>query len=327
MPTRSTLVVAPYIGEFGWELMNWQGRVRRVIAESRHERVVICAEPDRRPIYVQSPRDDRVVFCPVHKLDMPGHRNEDHRVHDDGTPVDAEMLRRAVESSVWQALRGTGVSAANADLMLPSMDGTLWTTGNGQQEFVDLRVACPIEHDIVLVPRIRSLAEERNRPTAWWEEIAQRLEARGARVAIYQPRMDAAIRQLSGARLAIGASTGGLHLAALCRCPHYVWGCGNEDRWTSIGMSNRQRYETMWNPFGTPCRYDECGWQPSMTHVVDNAMLALESIGIQAGRSAPSWSLRPMWRVRRTLARMITPGRGFNCVPWRVRTFVREHLV
>lgn len=327
MPTRSTLVVAPYIGEFGWELMNWQGRVRRTIAESSHDRVVICAEPDRRSIYTQKPQDERVVFCPIHKLDLPGHRNEDHRVSDDGRPVDVESLRRGIESAVWRALAGTGITSGNADLMMPSMDGAVWSTGSGQQRFVDLRVTCPIESDIVLVPRLRSLADERNRPMAWWHELKAMFEARGARVAIYQPQLGEAIRQLSGTRLAVGASTGGLHLAALCRCPHYVWGCGGEDRWTRLGMSNRQRYETLWNPFGTRCRYDECGWQPPMTHVVDHAMRALDEIGVQVGRRALGWSLRPMWRVRRTLAWLTGPGGGFEHMPWRVKSFVREHLV
>jgi hypothetical protein len=322
-----TLVVAPYVGEFGWELMNWQARVRWVVARGGHRRVVICAEADRRVLYAQSNTGGRVVFCPIPPFDVPGHRNEDHRLDGNGDPIGPDVLRGMVVLFVQEACTRLGVRFEEATLLAPDYQSTIWPTSASHQTFVSLRVRQPIVTDIVLVPRVRQLAGERNQPQSWWDELAGRLRDEGLSVETYRPRLDDAVRQLSQARLAIGASTGGLHLASLCQCPHYVWGCGAEARWTRLGITNRQRYETIWNPFGTPCRYDECGWRPPLPHVIDEARRALDAIGMASGLTEPGWSLKPKWRVKRGLARLLQPDGSVSLWPWRVRNLVREHIV
>ncbi|MFH1416841.1 MAG: hypothetical protein ABII12_00940 [Planctomycetota bacterium] len=322
-----TLIVALYPGEFGWELMNWQGRVRWTIAHGGYDRVVICARADRRALYACGDHNSRVVFCPVSDADLPGHRNEDHRVNAEGRAVDATVLRTLLKQQVGTACEPLGVSPAEATLLLPPCDGTLWPTARTHQVFTDLRVRQEVKTDILVVPRIRILAAERNMTAAWWEDLAGRLRDDGLSVETYEPRLDEAIRQLSRARLAIGASTGGLHLASLCRCPHYVWGCGGEARWTRMGITNRQRYETIWNPLGTPCRYDECGWRPSIEHIVDESRRALDQLGLEGGTSQPGLSLKPKWRVKRRLARLLEHDGRWTVWPWRVRELVREHFV
>lgn len=92
-------------------------------------------------------------------------------------------------------------------------------------------------------------------------------------------------------------------------------------------ITNRQRYETVWNPLGTPCRYDECGWQPSMGHVVDQARRALDEIGLRAGRGVDSHWIKPKWRVKRRLARMMERSPQQSFWPWRVQNLVRQRLV
>lgn len=322
-----TLVVVPYVGEFGWELMNWQGRVRWVVDQGAHERVIICAKPDRRWIYKQPGREADCVFCPVGSMDLPGRPNEDHRVDDARRAILAATVRHIVERVTHQACAQAGVDTREAELLAPDYAGSLWPTTRSHQLFVPLRVRQPVTVDIVLVPRRRELASERNQPEAWWEDLAAQLERHGLSVETYASRLDEAVQQLSRARLAVGASTGGLHLASLCQCPHYVWGSGRESRWTPLGITNRQRYETVWNPFGTPCLYDESGWRPSMARVVDTARRALDEIGLVSGRSIPAWSLKPKWRIKRQLAGLLTPGPVRRLVPWRVRELVRERMV
>jgi len=327
MARGRTLVVAPYVGEFGWELMNWQGRVRHLARRGGHERVVVCAQPDRRPLYADVRSNGRIVFCPLPTVTLPGRANDDHRVDEGGLALPVSELRRAVESVVSQAGETVGISTRDAEMLLPSYRSTIWPTGRTSQCFTNLRVPCDISTDIVLIPRLRALASERNRPESWWFELAERLRGCGLVVETYEPRVDRAILQLSRARLAIGASTGGLHLASLCGCPHYVWGSGPERRWTSMQITNRQRYETVWNPLGTPCRYDECGWQPSMEHVVDQARRALDEIGLKTGRRVGSDWIKPTWRVKRRLARMMETSGRHSIWPWRVQRLVRQRLV
>jgi hypothetical protein len=323
-----TLIVAPYVGEFGWELMNWQGRVRWLAANGAYQWVVICAETDRRPLYVQPESKGQVVFCPVPRVAAPGHRNEDHRVDDEGRAIDPDRLRWIVKTQALEACRRLEVRAGDAELLMPDYGSTIWPTTPSHQLFVSLRVRQSSTIDVVLVPRLRRLGLERNRPMSWWEEAAERLRSCGLSVEMYRPRLDEAVRQLSRARLAVGASTGGLHLASLCGCPHYVWGSGAEARWTSLGITNRQRYETVWNPLGTACRYDECGWQPAMGYVVDQTRRALDDVGLAPGcQSSPAWSLKPKWRIKRHLARLLGPGRADCLWPWRIRNLVRERIV
>jgi len=51
---------------------------------------------------------------------------------------------------------------------------------------------------------------------------------------------------LRGAGVAIGPSSGPMHLASICGCPHVVW-CDHANM--------RKRYEVAWNPFRTPVKY------------------------------------------------------------------------
>ncbi|MBX3395238.1 MAG: hypothetical protein KF841_07705 [Phycisphaerae bacterium] len=326
MSRGNTLIIPPYPGEFGWELMNWQGRVRRVIRESDSARVYVVAPPDRRALYSDL-IDGRVVrFCPMPRHEWTGDANDDHRIDGSGSAIPPSTLESELRQATAGHLAILGVHTEGATWYMPGFRSELCPATCAEQDFVSLRKQPDTRTDVVLVPRGRALASERNQPETWWQELAERLRKRGLSVAMYAGRMDRAILQLSGARLAAGASTGGLHLASLCGCPHYVWGAGAEERWTAIRMTNRQRYETVWNPLGTPCIYDEVGWRPSLEHATAGILRAIQKIGASRyGEARRSMGAR--WRVRRGLARVLEPGAGRNVVPWRVREFVRNHLV
>ena len=322
-----TLVAVPYVGEFGWELMNWQGRVRWLTIHGGYEQTVVCAPRDRRALYATPKLRPDIGFHPVTLLDLPGRANDDHRVDETGRAILADELRKITESAARQAMADFGLEEHETVFLSPDYRSELWTTNGGRQVFTELRHDVPIETDVVLVPRHRALAPERNQPDDWWEELAARLRNRGLSVEVYAPWFEEAVRQLSRARLAVGASTGGLHLASLCRCPHYVWGSGPEVRWTRLGITNRQRYETIWNPFGTPCRYDEGGWQPPLEYVEEQVFRSLEEIGLARGPGRRGWSLKPQWRFKRGLARLLDSEGIGGRVPWRVREIVRQRVV
>ena len=322
-----TLVAVPYLGEFGWELMNWQGRVRWLAVHGGYEQVIVCMSPDRQALYAMPKIQDRVAYCPASLLDLPGRANDDHRLDERGQPIGVEDLRTIAVSAARRACAAAKLDVSDATFLTPDYRSGLWPTNNGHQIFAELHQRATIDIDVVLAPRQRSLAPERNQPAEWWEELAGRLRNRGLTVQIYAAWFTEAVRQLSRARLAAGASTGGLHLASLCRCPHYVWGSGPEARWTRLNITNRQRYETIWNPFGTPCRYDECGWRPTLEHVEAETLRFLESIGVNRGERRLAWSFKPQWRIKRRLARLLEPGPMRGIVPWRLRQLVQEKVV
>lgn len=53
---------------------------------------------------------------------------------------------------------------------------------------------------------------------------------------------------IAAAKCVIGPSSGPIHLASLCKCPHVTW-------ITSVHHTLRKRYEKLWNPFDTPIRF------------------------------------------------------------------------
>ena len=63
------------------------------------------------------------------------------------------------------------------------------------------------------------------------------------------------------AKLCIGVSSGPMHLASMCGCPHVVWTDAKYQK--AIGGTNKDRYEKIWNPFKTPVKVpDKEGWLP-----------------------------------------------------------------
>lgn len=322
-----TLLVTPYLGEFGWELMNWQGRVRRLVVAGGYRRVLICAPADRHALYADLDGEFGAIFCPVERMELAGEANEDHRVDHTGSPISGDVLREIAVSLAQRATRHLGLHDDEVEVLCPDYRSGIWPTHPDAQQFSELRVPSNLTTDVVLIPRHRRLAAERNSSIHWWDELASRLNGRGLVVEVYSTPLSQAIVQVSRTRLAAGASTGGLHLASLCGCPHLVWGSGAEVRWTRMGITNRQRYETLWNPLGTACEYDECGWQPDVVYVEERILGALERIGLRRDATIATWALRPKWRLKRRLARLIEAADGRTIWPWRLRNMVRERLV
>ena len=88
---------------------------------------------------------------------------------------------------------------------------------------------------------------------------------------------DSALCFLSDAKLCIGPSSGPMHLASLCGCPHIVW--TDSKKWNLGGKkgTNRERYEIAWNPFKTEAIViDQYGWKPNPDIVLDEVKKFLE---------------------------------------------------
>jgi len=66
---------------------------------------------------------------------------------------------------------------------------------------------------------------------------------------------------LASAKVCVGTSSGPMHLASFCGCPHVVI-TGREYQ-KAIKTTNRKRYEKLWNPFKTVCTVlDKHRWNP-----------------------------------------------------------------
>jgi len=320
--TARIAVAPPYPGEFGWELMNWQARLRHLLDHLRLQKLIVCAPADRRALY----DDPRITEVPVEEKIFTGHACDDRRIGEFGSPTSVDELSATAVESARRSLQAGGIDlpldrADEVTVIMPEYRGKLWPTTPGFQRFVSLARTDERSKptvDVVLMPRTRGAAADRNQPTTWWTELRERLESRGLSVAFAPNNLPDSIAMLSHCGLAAGGSTGGLHLASLCETPHLVWGPDDASRWTAWEFTNRQRYETIWNPLGTPMEYAPLGWRPDVATAATLITKALHRIGRghMPARLRQRWQLA--WRMRRFCMNW-SYGENAECVPWRLR--------
>ncbi len=250
-----TLFAGPWVGEFGWELLNWQGFLRKL--SRNYVRTIVCCRKGSAALYADF--TDSFVF---HELR--------------GTP-EANALRESPDKTAMDALLSNIPHGAN---WLRPLGYQPWS----RQEFI--RFGTPREDltcDIVFHPRGRGFGTDRNWPAHKWSSLIGKLHDQGYRISciglpgqtldIEGPftdyrglPLDKTMDLLASARLVLGPSSGPMHLAALCGTPHLVW--TDKGRYAR-GRTNRDKYEWWWNPLGTPVRVlDEDGFDPSVERVL-----------------------------------------------------------
>ena len=283
----------------------------------------MVGSPGRAAFYADMPLD-------YHEADLshlPGQAYEDRRV-DGGVPLPAQVIHECAApliEPVEAALRAAGHEVCRAQ---PGYDGTLWPSHSGAQHFVAYGRKLPLNAmpTVLLVRRTRAYRSANNWPAAMWDELAQRLAAEGIHTEDYPAEAEAAIRALNTCDLAVGQSTGGMHLAALCRCPRLVWSLEHY-LWSPLEITNRQRYETYWNPLGSPTIVREVARMPELDQAVVQVRSALRAIGRRNAGSLSSLAWRLRWHLRTQLVRHVLEPRRHARWPWPIQRLLREHVL
>jgi len=244
-----TLFAGPWVGEFGWELMNWQGFLRKLAP--RYQRVIVSCRAGQEALYA-----DFAHEFVLH--DIRGEANCNRLLRLD-TP---EELARVL------ALVPPG-----ADLLRP-----LGSQPHERQHFVKFGVArTDLATDIVIHPRGRDHGSDRNWSRENWQRLFELLAPLGLRIGCIglsnatqklegdfielrdRPLLET-LDVLASTRLVVGPSSGPMHLASLCGTPHLVW--ADLQRYAR-GQTSRIKYESTWNPLGTKALVlDQWGFQP-----------------------------------------------------------------
>ncbi|NWG32759.1 MAG: hypothetical protein HXY29_14890 [Rhodocyclaceae bacterium] len=319
------LLTAPYVGEIGWELMAWQARVRLLFHRGGFDRLVVLGSAGKEAFYQDMPLDYR----PVEPAGLPGVAYEDRRLLPDNQPMSRSELRAFVEPAVRAAAGELAQSGCQTHILCPPYAGKPWPCDRRHQRFIRFQSPHPDPRGapwVVLVPRTRGFGAA-NWTAAQWEELAGSLDGVGVGISTLPCEAAAAIEMLSACDLAVGQSTGGLHLASLCGCPHLVWAAEPSRLWTPWSITNRQRYQTFWNPLGTPVEFRPVGELPTPAQAAEWTLRALERIGRRTGRAAPRAQFRCTWHWRRWLAKRVLPARPLRYCPWPVQRLVRYRLV
>jgi len=72
---------------------------------------------------------------------------------------------------------------------------------------------------------------------------------------------------MASSRMIVGTSSGPMHLASLCGCQQVVFSDRRLQK--CIGGTNRDRYKTVWNPYGVAVKVmDEDNWNPPVKKVI-----------------------------------------------------------
>lgn len=255
------IVAGPWIGEFGWELMSWQGALRK-LADVRE--VIVCCRRGHTVLY-----EDFAKTFVEHDLDV---RRPDCY---NGTIADQDAYSRLISR-----LLELGPNA-KPNSLIPTETQKFIKYGTPDRTPEN-------RYDIIIHARAPLNDAKRAWPPEKWEALTELLMDHNLRMAAigtqaYYPKITADLRNIplretmdliAGATMVIGPSSGPMHLASLCGTPHIVW--TDNKVWPMAKMNNRQRYEKAWNPFNTPCKVlDDAGWDPTVESV---ASLVLQGV-------------------------------------------------
>lgn len=244
-----TLFAGPWVGEFGWELMHWQGFLRKLAP--RYRKVVVSCRAGQEALYADF----------AHEFVL----------HDVRGTADCNRLLQV--DNPQELERVLALVPAGADLLRP-----LGAQPHSRQIFRKFGTSRQeLSTDILIHPRGRGHGSDRNWSRGNWESLLELLAPLGLKVGCIG--LSSATQSLSGdflelrdrplsetldvmasTRLVVGPSSGPMHLASLCGTPHLVW--TDKTRYAR-GLTNRTKYERTWNPHGAHALVlEEWGFQP-----------------------------------------------------------------
>lgn len=257
------LVTDICISEMGWELMEWQGHVRKLAENFKY--VVVSSARAFQPFYA----DFADRFIPH---DIKGER-DCHRMRP-GSITNMEEVKRAraeIEAVRAELVR-TGYDVTRVQ-SIPKKKGK--AVGERRpiehQKFIRFGDAANAALDLDVIIHARNRISDfksggDNYPLEQWLELLdlvrkmgfENVGAIGTKEAALAPDGTVDLRdtdlqivmdQLAAAKFALGPSSGPMHLASLCGTPHAVWATDRHQE--VIQHRNKDRYLTYWNPLKT----------------------------------------------------------------------------
>jgi hypothetical protein len=262
----------PWVGEFGWEVMMWQGYVRSEVLKNKYEEVIIIGRASSKYLY----HDILSQYIPLDiegntTCDLCNGKNYDFMTESFGVgtyfkpqrfltlPYHDSMRNVQHEYPIryeWPFSRQTFIKYGTASIGVDILIHLRWTNKCG--------------------------SSNRNWPVEKWIRLVELLSNKNLSVAcIGKPgysrfipgtvnKMGIDLESLSNlmvsSKVLVGPSSGPMHFGSLCGIPHVV--ITPED--------NRIRYETAWNPFNTKnSLVINENWNPEVVEVYNSIMLQL----------------------------------------------------
>lgn len=248
-----TLLAGPWVGEFGWELFEWQSFLR--YRSQNYDKVIVSSRPGHEIIY----KDFADEFIPY-------------------------------ESSSQDCCGWTNYTTKLDESKFSNIKYTDWIKPGkylkGKQRFESYgNIGAHRWFDVVLHARHVTPSKNYLKPhkqksqrngfgITEWRKISRFLaENNKTACSIGLPKSSMWVEgtmdlrgislfdladALTNSKLCIGPSSGPMHFASLCQCPHLVW----------TSSKNIDKYKTKWNPFNTKVfLHIDDSWHPSIQDI------------------------------------------------------------
>jgi hypothetical protein len=255
---KKILIAGPDIGmEFGWMLMRWQAKIRYMSGNfdetyviTTHDRMFAYEDFAKQYIRITSDyqpdmwrlRDCEITYLHPNKVLCQSVGN------DKFVKFGKKIVKFNEINNKTEMLRCIAVH------MRKKQDGREWGESKWQEFFEGLQK----ETKLPVISIGSNLWV--HKAHKYWENQSQDI--------------------LASSVLCIGPSSGAMHLASLCGCEHLVW--TDNKKW-NLGFkkgTNRERYETAWNPLNTPVTViDSHGWNPPVDVILNETRRILKRKG------------------------------------------------
>jgi len=267
---KKVLLIGPWIGEFGWLLMRWQGRCRKYALDNRSKYHKIIVSTLKGTELLFSDYADEII----------------HSKYDKNCEC---WMTRGLGDPRFSETEFTNIQKRHPSCKIEWYRPTKETTAMSMEDQQFLQLGCSTKsrkYDLLIHARNCNKRKTGNRdwPISKWLEVTEYFKKKIKIASIGSPKLSTHVGYtddlrgkpleiladyVASSRLIAGPSSGPMHFASLCKTPHLVW--TDSRRWGGAKGTNKHRYEKSWNPLGTKCRVlDDCNWQPQVSVVIRN---------------------------------------------------------
>ena len=275
-----SLIVGPWLGEFGWELMTWQAMLRYITTINLYDKIIVVTKPGHQYLYED--------FC-TNFVNMNPEGKPDGYFFNGEVPKLNQVVVKAIAKKYEIPVNTIQVISPDKWVMTKDIGRIFKRYGSSLSSS---------EYDVVIHARNRQETHHkvRNWPTGKWIDYVTTLKDMQPNIEIAcigtkdaavhipgttdlrdQP-LDVLADALSTALMIVGPSSGPMHFASLCGCTQLVWTDSEVKHFIANEKhTNKERYETFWNPFKTKTIViEKDNWNPTLKEVLDNTMDVLD---------------------------------------------------
>jgi hypothetical protein len=210
-------------GEFGWEVMQWQGFVRKKARFYDH--VIVNCKDSSKPLY----QDIKGLYF----------NDASPSISSNGTDLFTWKKDQVIPHNQQEFIvYGTEKTEHPFDFLIHAR--------NAKHQEKNYPVEMWNELVKILLDAGYSVASIGNNA----HHIEHTYDLTGE-------SLNAIFDYMRSAKCIVGPSSGPMHLASLCNCPQVVWG---DERIYVGGGTLKTRYEQTWNPLGVPVEYITTKW-------------------------------------------------------------------